>query len=48
MILTEEEGIRRNTCPRTTLSTTNPTHIGMGSKTDLRTEKPVTTFSALA
>jgi len=39
-ILTEEKGIRRNTCPRTTPSTTNPTYNGMGSKTDLRSEKP--------
>jgi len=48
MILTEENGIRRNTCPRPTRSTTNPTYIGMGSKTDLRSEKPATTSSALA
>jgi hypothetical protein len=40
MILTgESEILKRKTCPTVTLSTTNPTWIGLGSRLGLQSER---------
>lgn len=46
IILTGENGTtRKQTCLNATLSITNPTLPGLGSKPDLHSDKPVTNHS---